>query len=473
MTKSTEKKISRLVHSVEPSAEFTEKLWQDITYTQIAEPPKGLYRRWAPAAVVIAMVIALAIITPQRALAGLRSLFDFLPGIGLVQIDESTLYLAEPVVVEQEGITLTIERVVADTNKTSVLYRIDNLPLDGTSQHTGCFYDSNRLLLPDGKNLLPIGGGVRTNLDSNVMNIDFMTLPEGVSRLTLLASLNDNNSSCSAPEEWRVDFSLGTTKPADMVLIPVVDSPTNTPAKDPGSETGDITDISTGNGIKFIVDRTVLLGDGYILYGHSEYANKNWMDVRIDWNNLYALDANGEKIELEMTNDSIEENGFSIHIASNNFIPPLTVYIGGARVSATSSDFPTFSFDAGTDPQVGQNWIVNQQLEVEGQDFSVVNVQAVQEPEESAQGRPQNGYSFEIRHNLKTSLDGLIVCSGLGDSVVSWSQSAMPDEDGTKVFETYFEGELPSGLVSCGFRHVHFTYPGSWEFEWYPPDSEK
>ena len=360
--------------------------------------------RWAPIAVVIVLAVALVIITPQRALAALRNLFEFLPGIGLVQIDENTLYLEEPVVAEQDGITLTIGQVVADVNKTTVYYHIDNLPVEGSSPHTGCFYNNNRLLLPDGKNLLPIGGGGRTNLQSNEMNIDFMALPEGVSQLTLLASLSENNSFCSAPQEWRVDFTLGTTKPADLVFLPVVESPTKSPPTGPENIPGDAANISRENDIQFIIDRAVVLEDSYILYGHSEYTHKNWVDVRLDWKNLYALDANGETIELERPDQIIEENGFAIHVLSNDFTPPLTVHIGIARISSSITNFPNFAFDVGQDPQVGQTWDVNQQFEIEGQVLSVLKVHAIQESEELALGNLKKDTPLKSHTILKPFL---------------------------------------------------------------------
>jgi predicted deacylase len=99
MKKTLENRISEASRSVEPSQNFSEGLWRKI---QNSPQPIPAHRRaprwrWIPAtAIETGLVIALLVVSPQQVWASLRGLFDFLPGIGLVQDDQSTLYLTKP-----------------------------------------------------------------------------------------------------------------------------------------------------------------------------------------------------------------------------------------------------------------------------------------------------------------------------------------------------------------------------------------
>ena len=457
MTKSLENKITNAVHSIEPSSEFSEKLWNEIKNTPCQAPSSRRIprRRWVPAIAIIALAIILIVISPQSVMACFRGLFDFLPGIGLVQKDESTQYLAEPIIVEQDGVTLTIEQVVADGNKTTVSYRIDGLPVGDSNSNTSCFYNNNRLLLSDGTSLLPIGGGVKSDQASNEALIEFMPLPEDVSQATLLASMNSEEFSCSAPQEWEVDFSLGTTKPSDMELLPVVDNPAES---------------TTDSDVHLIFEKTVALEDGYILYGHIEWTDENWENVSVHTQTLSALDAEGKEIPLDQSIEGSHDNEFVFKIASKDFAAPLTLYVQNLWISAHFEDTVAFSFDAGSDPQIGQSWDLNQEVEIEGYKITIQTIRAIQESAEMVQGDPKEGYAIEVG-NTK-NFDGFIVCEGQGEGSADWSQG-MPIDDTSKVFETYYSGGLPYGSVNCSFLNAHFLLSGTWEIEWQPPLAEE
>lgn len=474
MSKSLENKIANTVHLIEPSPEFSEKLWEEIKHTPVQTPaPKRVpHWRWIPVTAVIVLAAILIVVSPQGVLAGLRSLFDFLPGIGLVQNDESTLYLAEPVIVEQDGITLTIEQAVADVNKIVISYRIDNLPTAGTP----CCYNDNRLLLPDGTSLLPIGGGVTCSRQAyNEARVEFMPLPEGVTQATLLASQNFPEAACAALQAWEVEFSLGTTRPPNIEFFPVVDEPTETAGGNSAESTGETVVEAVQSDIQFIVDHTVLLEDGYILYGHMEYSNENWIGVGLDWmsigleGTLYALDAEGKEIPLDQPNESILDKEFVIEVATKDFAAPLTLHIQSLWISAIYRDMSDFSFDVGADPQVGQSWDLNQEIDLDGNKITILSVEVIQEPAGSAQGEPNKGYAVEISTDTKY-FNGLILCEGQGEASVNWGQT-MPAHDDVMTFETYYSNGLPYGLVTCSFGSTRYLLPGAWEIEWQPPSA--
>ncbi|MBN2499906.1 MAG: DUF4179 domain-containing protein [Anaerolineales bacterium] len=467
MSESLENKIINAAHLIEPSTEFSEKLWEEIKRTplQAPAPRRAPHWRWLPVTVVFVLAVILIAVSPQAVLAGLRSLFDFLPGIGLVQNDTSTLYLAEPIVVEQDGLTLTIEQIVADANKTVISYRIDNLPTAGTPS---CCYNDSQLLLPDGTALLPIGGGVSCEQTYTEARVEFMPLPEGVTQAALLANLKFPEAACTALPAWEVEFSLGTTKPTDIEFLPVVDEPTETTGGSAPESSGETTAEAAQSDVQFIVDHTVILEDGYLLYGHIEYTDAHWIGVGLNGTSLSGTDAAGKAVPLEPSTESILDNEFVIKVATKDFASPLTLHVQSLWVSAKYENPTTFSFDADADPQVGQSWDLNQEIDLDGNQITVLSVQVVQEPADVAQDTPNKGYGIEF--NTATEyFNGQIICEGQGEATAIWGQSRAIH--GTnQLFETYYSDGLPHGLVSCRFWHVHYLSPGTWEFEWQPPD---
>ena len=465
MTKSLENKINDAVQSVEPAPEFTEKLWKEMRAASqpTRTPRRAPQLRWLPAAAILALVILVLAISPQQVWASLRGLFDFLPGIGLVQDDESTLYLTEPVSLEQDGATLTIEQVVSDANQTVISYRIEGLPNNG--QH--CSYNVNRLLLPDGKELLPTGGGLSNEEGVVQARIQFFTLPEGITQAALYTAVDPDDpeiSACGAAKEWRVDFSLSTSKPADMELLPVVESTAS-------SEVKGATDFadSEESDVQLFVDQVVPLGDGYILYGHAEYSDPDWTNIGLDFESLSATDADGKDIPVEATDDSMRENEFILKVAGKDFKAPLTVHVEGLWVSANLESSPAFSFDTGQQPKVGQTWVINQELELEGQSMTVLSARVIQADEETALGQREQGYQIEIRPDDSAQhLDGFIVCTAQEENQ-SISGQTLPTDEGSLLFETFYSDELPQGQVSCNFWYFSFRLQGDWQIKWQPP----
>ena len=57
-----------------------------------------------------------------------RSL-GYIPGVGIVEQGAPLRVLAEPVTVEQQGISVTVSKVVADFTRTFISYRVDGIPL--------------------------------------------------------------------------------------------------------------------------------------------------------------------------------------------------------------------------------------------------------------------------------------------------------------------------------------------------------
>ncbi|HEX2981813.1 MAG TPA: hypothetical protein VHO48_16250, partial [Anaerolineaceae bacterium] len=76
--------------------------------------------QWAMLAVLLLAGVAF---TSPRVVSAFRALLGFLPGVGVVEQSPSALVLAEPVTIERDGFTLTIDQAVSTAEKTVVVYR--------------------------------------------------------------------------------------------------------------------------------------------------------------------------------------------------------------------------------------------------------------------------------------------------------------------------------------------------------------
>jgi len=82
--------------------------------------------RARPVVTVIVVLLALLILTTM--VYALGRLTGYIPGVGFVQKD-SLRMLAEPVSQTRDGITVSIEQVVADSERTIVIYKTEGLSL--------------------------------------------------------------------------------------------------------------------------------------------------------------------------------------------------------------------------------------------------------------------------------------------------------------------------------------------------------
>ena len=83
--------------------------------------------RARPGMVIVIVLLALSLLTGVAYAIG-KSL-GYIPGIGVVDQSVPIRVLAEPVTVEQQGISVTVSKVVADLTRTFVSYRVDGIPL--------------------------------------------------------------------------------------------------------------------------------------------------------------------------------------------------------------------------------------------------------------------------------------------------------------------------------------------------------
>ena len=79
-------------------------------------------------AVITLLIGSTLIIGPQRVFAAVRQLFGYIPGVGIVEQSSGIRVLAKPVSVKKNGITVTVNQVVADATRTFMAYSVVGIP---------------------------------------------------------------------------------------------------------------------------------------------------------------------------------------------------------------------------------------------------------------------------------------------------------------------------------------------------------
>ncbi len=457
-----EKLIREAARSVEPRREFTDSLWADMQTARKSNRQPGSQMRftrpaWGLTFAALALAVTCAAYGPQNVLAAVKNLIGYIPGIGFVQQDESTLYLARPVSVTQKGVTLTVEQAVADVNGIVISYHMDGLPEPNQGEIYTCVYSDNRLRLPDGKERLPVGGGI----SSNEARIEFAPLPAGVKQVTLISH---GEADCPAPIDWSVDIPLGTEAPQPS--LPVMDvTPVSSPSEinSPEAPTSQNTEAesSINDQVQLTVEKTVPLAEGWLVTGHITWDDPEIMNMYVPPEMVSVTDAAGKDIPVEPTDAGYSDGEFGFILKQKDIKSPVKLTIRSILVNGILENGPEFSFNTSSGTQPGQEWVIGKTLDVFGMLVDVVKVTPAVFDDGS------KGYTVTLRiPEAISNIDMRYVTktAGLG----SFGEGR-PLADHQYEIKIGFPGGLPEGQLSFAIFNVQWNLTGNWETSWSMP----
>jgi len=199
-----------------PDAAFVARLERQLTATNgqrsvlgrrlpAQRPARRLWLRLglALAVVVLALAVTLAAIGPESAMAQLRQWLGYVPGIGFVDLDDA-LVLPAPIAVTQGAVTLTVEQVLAQPERTMVHIRVLGLPQKPATAPATSASPDPELRLPNGDVLPSTGWRARWG----EATLTFPPLPPGVSRVELALERLPLVPDGAAPDHWLVSLAL-------------------------------------------------------------------------------------------------------------------------------------------------------------------------------------------------------------------------------------------------------------------------
>ncbi|MFW6136075.1 MAG: hypothetical protein ACOC7N_04555 [Chloroflexota bacterium] len=183
-----------------PLYRFWDLIWQRVRR-----------HRWATVGIAVLLALAVAFLAagPQRAWADLQRLLGYVPGVGFVNLEE-TRVLTAPVTITRDGVTLRVEQVLAAPDGTTVVISSEGLPSEDEVWPQGPEREAlsqPRLRLSDGRTLEPDTFTLRWGAGT----LEFPPLPGDVHRVTLELPRLPLVPVGVAPEEWEIPLMLRPT----------------------------------------------------------------------------------------------------------------------------------------------------------------------------------------------------------------------------------------------------------------------
>jgi hypothetical protein len=314
---------------------------------------------------IVAMLIAILILLALSGVVyALGKVFGYIPGVGLVDQSAPIRILAEPVTVEQAGMTITMSKVIADSTRTFISYAMAGMPVD---EHGFPVCTSiPELRLPDGSKLDMLGdsGGIAMGRRDGTLSYEtdykYAPIPFGTDHVTFVFPCNFPGNDDSALEI-----------PLDLVPAP------------PGFATPVIelavTAESAQNKSGLSLERVLELADSYVLIGKFTDAGDLSAPLVISTSSVFDYmpsikDANGTPVFFTVREDLTSEPIWDVAYYWAYEIPkpvagPLTITVNSVSIRKDAS--AQFQFDTGAQPRVNQEWKFNQPIEVGAYTFTL------------------------------------------------------------------------------------------------------
>ncbi len=468
-----EKKIQSLYDTITPDPAFVRQLSQQVSrQTQLLADHRptlmerlrfSVQRRPVLAvgmAVLLVLIIVVALAGPQQVLASVQRLLGYVPGTGFVTPGETRL-LAAPVEATQEGVTLRVEKVVADAKQTEINLTVSGLPHEKWTSPVAAQdpYTQPYLLLPNGQQIASMMS-MTSSGDTLQASYIFGALPKGVTQFTLVLPRLPSIPVGFAPQNWSIPIQLVTVKvsptgaPGDLLV---------------GGGYVPATNLAQGKGVSVQVAQ---VGQSpaetgvQVQFGwdNPEWTQLNNVELRLSDGNGHVYNRVRESMELAGVPESLRTYRFQPFEAQASEAI-LTV----EKLYFTFDSKAQFTYKPGGEITLGQPVNVSSQpgarITIAGVPVQVMSVTISQGSDEGT--NPQAAH-----YHLEVLLQGLpanglalegVAMSTHPDLLVSSSAEVLP---GNQVKVSIDLDEPPRGPVALYFPHGEVSLDGPWVVRW-------
>lgn len=467
-----EEVLKDVVNIPEPDAEFMNSLRARFIAEGHASAKKNqetqmkqkvFSRRLTWALAILILVSLVVLFTRPTVVNALKNLLGYVPNVGIINQSSEVRMLVEPITVERENYTLTIEQAVLTAETTSVVYSYTLPPDYVIPDSISTVTYPPFLMLPDGIHLYVTRARHIESADCPQCFIrylmEFSPIADNINEVTLeipdLVAVPSN----TAPRDWKVQLKF---KPADPASIAPVVAQIVTPVPTEVGVNSPTQNVET-YGITNTLEKFVALPDGYILYGST-----SWTDSRIPPYGLNSVlasitDANGVDIPFDYADFGTvpaphELRGYWAFKIGSNFTAPLKLNFG--MIASLPADGGSFTFDPGLNPQLGQKWEINQDVTVNGEVIHVLGVE---------QGGIEPGY-FLFNMQSDSNIIGASIIDlahppmgGGGGGGAGLPEIGIPFYSGFG-----YQTPIPQGPLTLTFTNVEVLVPGDWDIVWNP-----
>ena len=437
---------------------FVKSLHARIMQQAAARPrsnrPVFLRLAWVVVFVIAVLEVSILAIGPQRVLAAVRGLFGYIPGVGIVDQSAPIRVLAESVSVTRDGITVTVTSATLTGDKTHIEYRIFGVPGSAYPDREdvmGCT-TQEYLRLPDGTQLARIDN-------------DFKPVPAGIDAATLVIPCIFNTLPGKTPENWELPLRF-VPAPPDLTVMPVIElSPSPQPSLTPGA-------LASGTPPAALADSSVTVNevietsDGYILIGQFQPHRKPGESF-LQTAAFEIRDASGKNVSYTYpldVNDEINQEsagipgvGWAAQFKAAGLVYPLTISFSGVNIyQAAPGPTAEFTFDAGSNPQPGQVWNLNQKVQLAGHTLTLVSITA----------DSRGGYSFDFQVDPKVYSAGVQIAGYTPNGGGGGGGGGLTNGE----FNTSLSyAQLPSGVLTVNVSGLTLIGDSiTWQEQWSP-----
>lgn len=438
--------------------------------------------RARPALAILIVLVALSLLSGIAYAIG-RSL-GYIPGVGLVEQGAEIRVLAEPVSLTREGITLTVEQAYLTPERTVLIFSVDGIPRAARPKGEGgfaCHPSTPSLRLSNGT-AITITSGEGTGWETGYRNtMIYPPIPSTDQTAAFLLPCLQDVAPAAAPQNWELTLRFSPAPP-DLTVIPVMEIATSvpTPTAPPAVS---LASSDTFMGLSYHLEAMKATGRGYLIETSIRWEEGLYADFGVGTGaEISLIDANGQKIPLSRVEDAryqmpVEPRrgllGYSLSDAP--FTPPLTLTLAWVGANLPLETRPQFTFDPGADPQPGQEWAINQTIEILGEPVEILTARYVTHQDlqdrEWMRFMPEDLYGFEFTLSAGPEFRSIstTVASGFSpDGSGTGGQPTERDENGIIKSYALMNGKMIAPLViSIGYVDISH----SWQITFDPPVS--
>ncbi len=404
--------------------------------------------RTRPALAIVIAILALLLLTGVA--YAISRLTGYIPGIGLIDQSAPVRVLSGPVSQTRDGITLTVQNAVLTSDKTVIVFALGGVqwnmfPHD--ENISGCS-GMAEVRLPDGTHLqLSEGGG-----GAGQSRLVYGPIPANINEVTLFLPCIQGTLPGKAPEDWEVPLRF-VGAPPDMTVMPVIEI----------VPTDSVTPTAEGT---LSITKVLDIGDNYILFGEfhpsESPANGQWNQTGA----VKIIDGKGQDLFYTMPQDIMPPTPTSpsaevwAYQISKNFTPPITIIYPGIYIRPVGQPKSfEFEFDAGSAPQPGQEWILNQPFTLDGLTIHLASI--------SVDSQGGYGFTFDSPSPFSLFAENSNILSVEGVDIAGYTPVGGGGGPGhiTQTYET-----LPAGKLSITFNIQHLSSGSKrdWKVQWSP-----
>lgn len=481
-----EMKIAQAVMPSAPQQGAKEKIWREIQqhagHAYHTPMPKHSWnrRRWLPLSLAVLLLVVVLAFTNPQVVTAMQRLFRFLPGIGLVETSQFKV-LEEQVVVEREGITVTVSEAAGDAQRTRILMQVEGLSSD---YNWGDFQDDSLitqdddpfLILSDGSILL-VEGAMHHGDGSGKMYIHRLTfppLPPDTMQVILAIPRILPSPPGAEPQNWQIPlrFKAGDPDLLDPVfeIEPQEDEFSLEQKLEGQADTPDCCDApvpsaaGNGYGVQFNLERVADLEDGYLFMTKTSWQSDTVLPYSMFADLISVTDANGNAVAWEYAEaDQMAEVGEkaaygAFRVIGKEYAMPLTLQV---RIVADIEADASFLFEAGQQPQIGQTWQTDMLVSIPPYDLRIVGVEAVSD----AHGG--TGYEFTMQSdNVFRAM--LVDQNNPRGGAGGGGGGGVFDDPPFTFSSTISYFELPQDTIEVGVSSIAVILDGTWQVTWQP-----